>query len=424
MNQNYSLRLLWLALILAGGLLGCGPVPDSSAVAVASAREEAEVILVDRLPTEAVLVTLVVPSPVASFTPIPTASPTAVSQPATSTPNPTITPTATATIHPQHLLDRSCQQTIPLKPIYNREIVGENWLAPGETFESHLWLQKPLPGGGRYLHNTSYPYGHDGNGTYLLHNGIDSGAPLGTPVLAAGEGEVLFARSDEFELHGWRCNWYGNFIVLELERTWQGQPIYALYAHLDELQVREGERVTAGQEIGTVGMSGVAVQPHLHFEVRVGENDFGTTRNPMLWVQLPETRGVLAGRLLDPQNQPWQGVVVTAIGWEGSDNQHVTWTYLDDPTRMINPDEALGENFLFADLTPGLYRIQARVQGQNYQMEAQVVGGQVTTVELRTEPYRPPTATPEISLPLTTTLTISPTAVFTATPTLEPEPEE
>lgn len=406
MNRICALRFVCLVLVIAwGGLVGCAPVPAHTAVSMPTTQAETEATPIPQLPTEAVL---------AYFTPIPTASPTAVLRPPTATPAPTITPTPTATIHPQYLVERNCHSTPPLKPIYNRELVGEDWLAPGETFTAHLWLQKPLPGGGRYLHNLSYPYGHDGNGTYLLHNGIDSGAPLGTPVLAAGDGEVLFARSDEFELHGWRCNWYGNFIVLELERQWQGQPIYALYAHLDELHVAEGETVTAGQEIGTVGMSGVAVQPHLHFEVRVGENSFGSTRNPMLWVQLPETRGVLAGRLLDPDNRPWQGVVVTAIGWEGADNQHITWTYLDDPMRMINPDEELGENFVFADLTPGQYRIVARVQGRSYQTEAQVVGGQVTTVELRTEPYRPPTVTPEESVPL---LTVSPTAV--GTPPLE-----
>lgn len=414
--MNRTLIALVLLSLVAGGLLGCTAQNDPSAVVEAAASEP-------QLPTQAPTAVSLLPTtvPTTFFTPIPTASSTAVPPPATATPNPTATATATATTHPDLLIDRTCPNPAPLKPPYNREAIGQSWPTPSARYEQHLWLRKPLPGGGRYLHNMNYPYGHDGNGSYLLHNGIDSGAPLGTAVLAVGDGTILLARSDEFELHGWRCDWYGNFVVLELDRTWRDQPLYALYAHLDEFKVEEGERVTAGQEIATVGMSGVAIQPHLHFEVRVGENSFEGTRNPMLWVQSPETRGVLAGRLLDPNGRPWQGVVVTAIGWEGSDNQHITWTYLDDPRHMINPDEQLGENFVFADLKPGRYKIYARVQGKGYQTEAEVFGGQVTTVELGTEAYKTRTPTPEPIPPTATSTNTKPATTPPPSPTPSPE---
>jgi murein DD-endopeptidase MepM/ murein hydrolase activator NlpD len=396
---------LWFIMVglLAGvgvlGLVACQPVAESP-------------LMLGVLPTAvSISYTLPQPTPSIRFTPIPTITPTPLLPP-TTTPVPTSTPSPTPTIPAYLLADRTCPEPIPTKPAYVREQIGTNWPTPAATYEPHLWLQKPLPGGGRYVHNITYPYGHDGFGTYLLHNGVDSGAAWGTPVLAVADATVVFARSDEFELHGWRCNWYGNFIVLELTRPWQNQPVYALYAHLDELNVSEGETVVAGQEIGTVGASGVAVQPHLHFEVRVGQNDFDSTRNPMLWVQMPETRGVLAGRLLDPDGRPWQGVPVTATGWVGQNNRHITWTYLDDPRHMINPDEQLGENFVFADLPPGRYKIYARVGDRSYQTEAEVLGGQVTTVELRTREELEITATP------TPRVTVIPTA------TTEPEADE
>lgn len=92
------------------------------------------------------------------------------------------------------------------------------------------------------------------------HKGIDLAAPSGTPVHAVAAGTVVSA-GQLAENEGR----YGNAVVLQhgAQRT--------LYAHLTTTNVKPGARVEAGQQIGTVGETGFATGPHLHFEVRQGE---------------------------------------------------------------------------------------------------------------------------------------------------------
>ena len=94
----------------------------------------------------------------------------------------------------------------------------------------------------------------DGNTATTIHNGVDFGAPSGTVVAAAGGGKVAMARERIVT---------GFTVVVE-----HLPGVYSLYYHLDGLAVREGQRVSAGDPIGTVGSTGLATGPHLHWEVR------------------------------------------------------------------------------------------------------------------------------------------------------------
>jgi len=87
-----------------------------------------------------------------------------------------------------------------------------------------------------------------------LHSGIDIGAGAGSPVYAAGAGEVFFA--------SWRGG-YGQCIIIL-----HGGGISTLYGHLSQIRVRAGQSVRRGQHIGAVGSTGLSTGPHLHFEVR------------------------------------------------------------------------------------------------------------------------------------------------------------
>jgi hypothetical protein len=107
----------------------------------------------------------------------------------------------------------------------------------------------------------------------------------------------------------------------------------------------------------------------------------------------PATRGLIAGRLVDPEGRPWQGVTVAAVGRSEGLQTHTTWSYLGDPQDLINPDEALAENFVLADLKPGEYELYVEVQDEVYTMPVLVEGGQLISVEIVTEPFKP--ATPE-----------------------------
>jgi murein DD-endopeptidase MepM/ murein hydrolase activator NlpD len=90
------------------------------------------------------------------------------------------------------------------------------------------------------------------------HEGIDMAAPIGTPVLAAAAGDVIYAGD---HVHG-----YGNMVVVKH----QGD-LVTVYAHNSLMLVHTGDRVTVGQEIARVGDTGRSTAPHLHFEVRRGE---------------------------------------------------------------------------------------------------------------------------------------------------------
>lgn len=87
-----------------------------------------------------------------------------------------------------------------------------------------------------------------------MHNGIDLIAGQGTPVLATADGVVL-----EVKRSG---KGSGNIVEIGHDGGYR-----TLYAHLQDIVVRKGERVKAGRKIANVGMSGNSFAPHLHYEV-------------------------------------------------------------------------------------------------------------------------------------------------------------
>ena len=107
-------------------------------------------------------------------------------------------------------------------------------------------------------------------GRMRAHKGVDYAAPSGTPIHAAGDGVVKF--------RGWMRG-YGNFVVIQHNGS-----ISTAYGHLSRFaRERVGQRVSQGQVIGYVGMTGLATGPHLHYEFRVN----GAQRDPQS-VTLPK----------------------------------------------------------------------------------------------------------------------------------------
>lgn len=83
------------------------------------------------------------------------------------------------------------------------------------------------------------------------HDGIDLVAPLGTDVLSATDGEVVFA--DQY---------IGNTIIVKCQ-----DGLYITYGHLNKMFKKVGDKATIGELIGEVGNSGGVTNPHLHFEI-------------------------------------------------------------------------------------------------------------------------------------------------------------
>jgi murein DD-endopeptidase MepM/ murein hydrolase activator NlpD len=107
---------------------------------------------------------------------------------------------------------------------------------------------------------------HPISGTLSFHTGMDLGAPMGTPVLAAATGRVVAAD----EMGG-----YGLTVVVEASNQRN------LYAHLSGIAVQPGAQVQQGTILGWVGSTGNSTGPHLHFESQVATSSGWTTVDPI-----------------------------------------------------------------------------------------------------------------------------------------------
>ena len=123
---------------------------------------------------------------------------------------------------------------------------------------------KPVEG------TVSSPYGQRDNATGSVpknHTGTDIAAITGTKIKSATEGEVVLV-SEEGD--------YGKHLKVQIGE------VSIIYAHCNNIYVKQGDKVTQGQEIAEVGSTGNSTGPHLHFEVRVHER----TVNPQRILEL------------------------------------------------------------------------------------------------------------------------------------------
>lgn len=142
---------------------------------------------------------------------------------------------------------------------------GENAAAP-----------RPSPSAGSSARYASYPSyagyymlpllnGHKTQGIHG-HNGVDYGAPKGSPVYAAADGIV---KVSNYRAGNPWFGGYGNYVAIEHPNGTQ-----TLYAHMSAVEASVGDTVRQGQIIGKVGNTGRSTGPHLHFEVRGAKNPF------------------------------------------------------------------------------------------------------------------------------------------------------
>lgn len=104
-------------------------------------------------------------------------------------------------------------------------------------------------------------------GVTETHTGQDFAVPTGTPARAVTNGVVSFV--------GWDGG-YGNLV-----RVRHANGVESFYAHLSATRVRPGQKVDAGQQVGSVGSTGNSTGPHLHLEVRVNDQP----QDPMSWLR-------------------------------------------------------------------------------------------------------------------------------------------
>lgn len=112
----------------------------------------------------------------------------------------------------------------------------------------------PVPSGGR-LSSGFGPRKSPTAGASSDHKGIDIAAPRGTPIVSSAPGRVTRVGSQQ--------KGYGNYVYVD-----HGNGVETRYAHLDTSTVQVGDRLEAGQQLGTMGSTGTSTGNHLHFEVR------------------------------------------------------------------------------------------------------------------------------------------------------------
>ena len=122
-------------------------------------------------------------------------------------------------------------------------------------------------------------------GSIRAHRGVDYAAPKGTPIRTAGNGRIVF--------RGWKSG-YGNCVIVQ-----HANNVTTLYGHMSRFATGRGvgTKVSQGEVIGYVGMTGLATAPHLHYEFRVN----GAHRDP-LTVPLPKAEPLGPGELLAFRN--------------------------------------------------------------------------------------------------------------------------
>jgi hypothetical protein len=296
-------------------------------------------------------------------------------------------------------------------------------------------LRRPIPSGKVDWGLDWYHYGSNGLGQWRMHHGMDFPNDPGTPVLAAGDGVVIWVtdgwvpiyviieetegelESDEEQTGESEQDQseqdaeskegqleqdgepeeeqpkkrvlgpYGNYIIIRHDWGWQGQPTYSLYGHLLEVFVQEGDHVRAGDLIAGVGNTGASSGPHLHFEVRVGENDYNHTVNPALWIAPYEGWGTLAGRITTDGGTFLYNVILTISpahqGDELDSDIRVLTSYAND---QVNPDNLWRENFVVSDLPAGEYRLSVRAGREILNANVTIRMGATTFIKLHTRP--------------------------------------
>ncbi len=275
----------------------------------------------------------------------------------TSSPAPLATPTSTSTLPPT-FTPPALPQTMP---------------------DDHYWLRRPVAEGGVVWTNKHYPYGSTRGGELRPHHGVEFDVPYNTEILAAASGTVIVAGNDAATAYGPETNFYGNLVIIQHDTLYKNQPVFTLYAHLSQPLVIVGQHVDAEEVIALSGATGVADGPHMHLEVRVGQNDYESTRNPLLWLWPFPDRGTVVGRVTFANGALAYEAPVRLERIDAPSRYAATTTYAQE---TLNADDIWNENFAIDDVEAGYYRVTVTAGSEKYTQEIWVYPRRTSFVEI------------------------------------------
>lgn len=412
-SRNLQGILILLALIALGGLYlwqNMRPevkvsVPQPTATPEDAPPPEWEVALREQLASAATLLPTVDPNaPTLTAPELPptnpaenTAEDTIVGAVAVDfTPGPTSTPAPTSDLPPTAAGPTAMPSPTGLPIGSNATPIG--YQPPPEEaplrlhFNDHYWMRRPVDASANSESLFYYPFGSDGPGNeWRVHHGVDMPNPVGEQVHAVASGTIIWAENGaQASVAGAQQGVYpayGNVVIIEHNTGYRGQKLWTLYAHLSAILAEEGQHVEQGDTIGLIGGTGDVSGPHVHLEVRLGENNYYSVLNPLLWIVPYVGHGVVAGRVTFSDGSLAEDVTVT-LAQRGRVVQ-TTSTYLApkrSPTQRsgweVNPDPIWQENFAFGDVPAGDYTISVTLNGRRYAQDINIRAGTTNFVEL------------------------------------------
>jgi murein DD-endopeptidase MepM/ murein hydrolase activator NlpD len=310
-------------------------------------------------------------------------------------PQETLTPSATATL-PEISTDipQTTEATLlpgetpaPFRFVFPTQAAApvSAWRPPlypvpwAPTEHDHFYFVRPIAADEKNWPDPNYRYG----GVFfegVTHTGVDIPAKLGATVMAAGPGKVIWAGYGLYSGPESPNDPYGLAVVIRHDFGYKGETLFTLYAHLSRVDVVRGQYVATGDLLGLVGETGFTTGPHLHFEVRIGENFLYRSSNPELWIAPPQGWGVLVARIMGSGGQllERQSFTIrnldTGQSWGGL-------TY--GSTVDVNEDAYYRENVVVGDLPGGKYVIEIPYLGALWNWNIYIIPGQVNYFQFR-----------------------------------------
>jgi len=243
----------------------------------------------------------------------------------------------------------------------------------------HFYFSRPIAADEINWPLANYRYGYFFPETDIIHTGIDITAKLGTPVIAAAPGTVVWAGYGLYSGSYDEEDPYGMAVTIEHDFGYKDKNLLTVYGHMDRIDVEKGQSVETGTQLGIVGNTGFTTGPHLHFEVRYETNSYFRTRNPELWLSPPQGWGVLVGQVKTFDNYYMHLKEV----YVRSKDTNQSWMVLTYATNSINRDEYYKENLALSDLPAGEYTISFSIDGITYRNDLTIYPGAITFFSFR-----------------------------------------
>jgi len=376
MKRNTSLGLAQLScLLVCLGTTACSTYMTVHEVQAAAPSQKTDAPILAPTSTIELALPTIPLTPTTAITKTPTLTSTA-----TLSPTPPNTPTLNmATVAPTMDLKKVAPLEIAFPTIEPEDPL--NWRPPlypipwAISEHDHFYFSRPVSANTINWPLWNYRYG----GTFagwdgVIHTGIDIDAPLGTPVRAAASGRVVWAGYGLYNGTYDTKDPYGLAVTLVHDFGYQGEKLYTIYAHMNEVYVETNQMVNAGDILGIVGQTGATTGPHLHFEIRWKQNMFNSTLNPELWVAPPQGWGVLAARIMNTSGSFFTSQDVTI---QRSDRKQ-TWIVRTYGDKFVHSDPYYGENLVLSDLPAGNYVVSIEYEKTTYKYNITINSGAVT----------------------------------------------